>query len=102
MKNYISLEAVKKYSVMVEAAIGTKAYDMLALYREYRDDSKKWGGNPYNYLYPISLYEWVEDKDSVKFYLKTVSGVDYLYMDLDGEPADRYLLNDIAKAFFNA
>ena len=102
MKNYISLEAVKNYSVMVEAAIGTKAYDMLALYREYRDDSKKWGGNPYKYLYPISLYEWVEDKDSVKFYLKTVSGVDYLYMDLDGEPADRYLLNDIAKAFFNA
>lgn len=102
MKKYISLEAVKNYSVMVEAAIGTKAYDMLALYREYRDDSKKWGGNPYKYLYPISLYEWVEDKDSVKFYLKTVSGVEYLYMDLDGEPADRYLLNDIAKAFFNA
>lgn len=102
MKKYISLEAVKKYNVMVEAAIETKAYDMLALYKEYRDDSKKWGGNPYKYLYPISTYEWVEDKDSVKFYLKTVSGVEYLYMDLDGEPADRYLLNDIAKAFFNA
>lgn len=102
MKKYISLEAVKNYNVMVEAAIGTKAYDMLALYKEYRDDSKKWGDNPYKYLYQISLYEWVEDKDSVKFYLKTVSGVDYLYMDLDGEPADRYLLNDIAKAFFNA
>jgi hypothetical protein len=102
MKKYISLEAVKNYNVMVEAAIETKAYDMLALYREYRDDSKKWGGNPYKYLYPISTYEWVKDKDSVKFYLKTVSGVEYLYMDLDGEPADRYLLNDIAKAFFNA
>lgn len=99
----ITREQVKKYNQMVEAAIGTEAYDMLGLYREYRDDdTKKWGGNPYKYLYPISTYAWTEGDDSIKFYLKTINGRAYLYMDMDGEPADRYLLEgkEIAKAFF--
>ena len=100
----ITREQINKYNQMVEAAIGTEAYDMLGLYREYRDeDTKKWGGNPYGYLYQISTYDWVKD-DSVRFFLKTINGRAYLYMDLDGEPADRYLLEgkDVAKAFFGA
>ena len=100
MKKEITLEQINKYNQMVEAAIGTGAYDMLGLFREYRDeDTKKWGGNPYGYLYPISTYSW-DGGDFIRFYLKTFSGRSYLYMDMDGEPADRYLLKDIAKAFF--
>ena len=102
MKKEITLEQIKKYNQMAEAAIGTGAYDMLGLFREYRDeDTKRWGGNPYGYLYPISTYDWDGD-DSIRFYLKTINERTYLYMDLDGEPADRYLLEgkDIAKAFF--
>lgn len=105
MKKTISIEQINKYNQMVEAAIGTAAYDMLGLYREYRDDdTKKWGGNPYKYLYPISTYDWTEGDDSIRFYLKTINGIAYLYMDMDGEPADRYLLEgkDVAKAFFGA
>ena len=100
----ITLEQIKKYNQMVEAAIGTEAYDMLGLYREYRDeDTKKWGGNPYGYLYPIATYDWVKDED-IRFYVKTVNGRTWIYMDLDGEPADRHLLEgkDVAKAFFGA
>lgn len=98
----ITLEQVKKYNQMVEAAIGTEAYDMLGLYREYRDeDTKKWGGNPYNYLYQIATYDWVKD-DSVRFFLKTINGRAYIYTYLDGDPVDRHLLEDkdVAKAFF--
>jgi hypothetical protein len=102
----ITREQINKYNQMVEAAIGTEAYDMLGLYREYRDeDTKKWGGNPYGYLYQIATYDWVKEyENSIRFYLKTINGRAYLYMDLDGEPADRYLLEgkDVAKAFFGA
>lgn len=101
----ITLEQVKKYNQIAEAAIGTEAYNMLGLYREYRDeDTKKWGGNPYGYLYPISTYDWAGEEDSIRFYLKTINGRAYLYIDYDGEPSDRYLLEgkEIAKAFFGA
>lgn len=101
----ITLEQIRKYNTMVEAAIGTGAYDMLGLYKEYRDDdTKKWGGNPYRYLYSISTYDWAGDDDFVRFYLKTINGRAYLYMDMDGEPDERYLLEgkDVAKAFFGA
>lgn len=99
----ITREQIKKYNQMVEAAIGTEAYDMLGLYREYRDDdTKKWGGNPYNYLYPIATYDWFNDQESVRFFLKTINGRAYIYTYLDGDPADRHLLEgkDVAKAFF--
>ena len=102
-KKIITREQVEKFNAMVEAAIGTDAYDKLALYREYRDDdTKRWGGNPYRYLYMISTYDWWDDKNAVVFYIKNVSGIAFLYIDLDGEPADRYLLEDkeIARAFF--
>lgn len=100
MKKEITVEQVKKYNQMVEAAIGTEAYDKLAFDHEYReDDTKRWIGNPYGYRYPISV--WADDGE---YYLKTVCGNAYLYMNLEGEPTDRYLLegNDIAKAFFGA
>ena len=103
MKKIITREQINKFNAMVEAAIGTGAYDMLALYREYRDDdTKRWGGNPYKYLYPISTYDWWNDENGVKFYTKTVSGTLFLYIDLDGEPADRYCLEgkEVARAFF--
>lgn len=104
MKKIITREQIKKFNAMVEAAIGTGAYDMLALYREYRDDdTKRWGGNPYHYLYSIGTYDWWSDENAVKFFIKTVSGTDYLYVYLDGEPADRYRLEEdkeIARAFF--
>ena len=101
----ITLEQVKKYNQMVEAAIGTKAYDMLGLSREYRDeDTKKWGGNPYGYLYPIATYDWVNDDDDdfVRFFLKSINGRAYIYTYLDGDLVDRHLLEgkDVAKAFF--
>lgn len=103
MKKAITREQVEKYNAMVEAAIGTNAYDMLALYREYRDDdTKRWGGNPYHYLYPIGTYDWWSDLNNVTFYIKSIGDMFYLYIDLDGEPADRYRLVDkeIARAFF--
>lgn len=99
----ITFAQIENYNHMAEAALGTGAWEMLGLYREYRDeDTKKWGGNPYGYLYPISTYAWTEEEDSLRFYLKTINGRAYLYMDLDGEPSDRYLLEgkDVAKAFF--
>ena len=102
-KQTISIEQIKKYNQMVEAAIDTEAYDMLALYREYRDDdTKKWGGNPYHYLYSICTYDWFSDPDSVTYYIKTLGGIPFLYVDIEGAPADRYLLEgkDVAKAFF--
>ena len=98
----ITREQIEKYNQMAEAALGTGAWEMLGLYREYRDDTKKWGGNPYGYLYPISTYDCTEGDDFIRFYLKTINGRAYLYTDLYGEPADRYLLEgkDVAKAFF--
>lgn len=100
----ITREQVKKYNQMVEAAIGTEAYDMLGLLREYRDDdTKKWVGNPYGYLYPIATYDWANDDDDfVRFFLKTINGRAYIYTYLDGELVDRHLLEgkEIAKAFF--
>lgn len=102
-KKVITVEQIEKYNQMVEASIGTAAYDMLGLYREYRDDdTKKWGGNPYHYLYSICTYDWFSDPDFVTYYIKTLSGVPFLYVDIDGAPADRYFLegNEIAKAFF--
>ena len=100
----ITREQVKKYNQMVEAAIGTGAYDMLGLIREYRDDdTKKWVGNPYGYLYPIATYDWVKDENGfVKFFLKNINGRAYIYTYLDGELVDRHLLEgkEIAKAFF--
>lgn len=95
----ITLEQINKYNQMVEAASGTRAYYKIALLQEYKpDDSKSW--------YPacgcfclckISTYT-----DGMRFYIKTVRGTLYLYMDLDGEPADRYCIEDkeIARLFF--
>ena len=102
-KKVITVDQIEKYNKMVEASIGTAAYDMLGLYREYRDeDTKKWGGNPYRYLYSICTYDWFHDPDSVSFYIKTLGGVPFLYVDIDGTPDTRYLLEgkDVAKAFF--
>lgn len=99
----ITLAQVENYNHIAEAALGTGAWEMLGLYKEYRDeDTKKWGGNPYGYLHSISTYDWTEEEDSIRFYLKTINGRAYLYMDLDGEPSDRYCLEgkDVAKAFF--
>jgi hypothetical protein len=100
----ITLAEIENYNQMAEAALGTGAWEMIGLYREYRDeDTKKWGGNPYGYLYQIATYDWVKD-DSVRFFLKTVNGRAYIYTYLDGDPADRHLLEDkdVAKAFFGA
>lgn len=98
MKKTITLEQVQKYNEMVKASIGTEAYKKLALPMEYREDeTKRWIGNPYGYLYPISVWE-----DGSEYYIKTVSGTAYLYMNLEGEPSDRYCLEgkEIAKLFF--
>lgn len=102
MKKTITTEQIKKYNQMVEASIGTEAYDMLALFKEYRDDdTKKWGGNPYHYLYSISTYDNFEESEKT-FYIKTLGGVPFLYTDLMGDPDTRYCLDgkDVAKAFF--
>lgn len=98
MKKVITRDQVKKYNEMVNASIGTEAYDKIALPREYRDDeTKKWGGNPYNYKYQIC--DCFED---AVYYIKTIGGRAYVYMELDGEPQDRSLLDDseIARLFF--
>ena len=68
MKKTISIEQIKNYNQMVNAAIGTEAYNLLALPREDRDDdTKRWRGNPYGYLYGIC--DCFEDAE---YYLKTV------------------------------
>ena len=98
MKKVITREQIKKYNQIVTASIGTKAYYKVALAREDRDDdTKRWIGNPYGYLYGIS--DCFEDAE---YYIKTVKGRTYLYMDLDGEPADRYHLDgkELAQLFF--
>lgn len=99
MKKEISLEKIEKYNQIVKATIGTKAYDQVALLKEWKTDEGKWEVNPYGYRYSISdIWE-----DGMKFYLKTINGKRWLYMDLDGEIADRYLLEDgkIARLFFD-
>lgn len=98
MKNTITREQVQKYNQMVEAAIGTEAYNKLALPREYReDDTKRWIKNPYGYLYQIP--DCFED---FEYYIKTIKDIPYIYVDLDGEPADRCCLEgkEIARLFF--
>jgi len=98
MKKIITREQVQKYNQMVEAAIGTDAYNKLALPREYKDDdTKRWIGNPYGYLYQIP--DCFEDYE---YYIKTVCGKAYIYTDLDGEPADRCCIDgcEIARLFF--
>ena len=98
MKKVITRDQVENYNQMVEAAIGTGAYNMLGLYREYRDDdTKKWGGNPYGYLYGICACF-----DDAEYYIKTVGDRMYIYMALDGEAQDRCRIDDkeIARAFF--
>ena len=98
MKKVITREQVKKFNQMVEATIGTDAYDKLALPREYRDDdTKRWIGNPYGYLYQIC--DCFEDAE---YYIKTIGERIYVYMDLDGEPQDRSRIddNEIARLFF--
>lgn len=98
MKKAITLEQIKNYNTMVDMAIGTEALNMLTLPREDRDDdTKRWIKNPYGYKYAISV--WEEDSE---YYIKTVCGSAYLYMNLDGEPVYRYCLEnrEIAKAFF--
>ena len=78
MKNTITVDQIEKYNQMVEASIGTDAYNRLALVKEYReDDTKRWIGNPYGYLYPIC--DCFKDAE---YYIKTVKGRIYLYMDL--------------------
>lgn len=98
MTKEISIEKINKYNQMVQAAIGTKAYDQIALLKEWKTDEGRWESNPYGYRYQISAI-W---EDGMRFYLKTVCGRRWLYMDLDGEIADRYLLEDskIARLFF--
>jgi hypothetical protein len=98
MTKEISIEMVKKYNEIVKATIGTKAYEQVALYHEFKTDEGKWEStSSYGYKYPISLWD-----DGMRFYLKSISGRRWLYMDLDGEIADRYLLEDckIARLFF--
>ena len=99
MKKTISIEQINKYNELVEAARGTKAYYKVALLQEYKpDDSKNWyPACNYSCLTKISTYT-----DGMEFYIKTVRGSLYLYMDLDGEPADRYCIEDkeIARLFF--
>lgn len=94
----ITLEQVNKYNQIIEAAKGTAAYTELALWQEYKPDediSKRWL-TAYPYC-RISTYT-----DGMRFYIKNVNGKTYLYMDLDGSPADRYCLEGkyIAKRFF--
>ena len=100
-KKVITLEQIEKYNKMVEMAIDTEAYNKLALPMEYKDDTtKRWIGNPYGYQYRIHVFENWEDGD--EFYIKTVCGVPYLYLNLGGEPSDRYCLEgkEIARLFF--
>ena len=100
MKKTISIEQINKYNQMVEAAIGTAAYNLLALRRQYRDDdTKRWIGDPYGYFYKITTFNMEEGDE---YYLKTVNGVTYLYYNIAGTPADRYCLEgkDVARAFF--
>lgn len=100
MKKVITIEQIKKYNEMVGASIGTEAMKKLALPMEYKeDDSKRWIKNPYCYLYAISD---CFAGNGAEYYIKTIRGSVYLYMDLDGDPVDRYCLDDreIARLFF--
>lgn len=103
-KKTITVEQVEKYNQMIEAAIGTDAYDKLALPFEYKDDdTKRWIGNPYGYLYQIHTFDGnINKEEGDEFYIKTVCGTPYLYLNLEGEPTDRYSLekSEIARLFF--
>lgn len=96
MAKEISNEMVKKYNEIIKATIGTNAYDQVALYHEFKTDEGRWEQESY---YGISTYEF----DGVRFYLKIINGRRWLYMDMDGEIADRYLLEDckMARLFFD-
>lgn len=94
----ITREQIEKYNQMVKASVGTEAYDKLALPCEYKDeDTKRWIGNPYGYIYQIPA-----SFDDAEYYIKTVCGIPYVYMALDGELTDRCCLEgkEIARLFF--
>jgi hypothetical protein len=100
MAKEISIEKINKYNQIIKATIVTKAYEQVALSHEFKTDEGRWEqASCYGYKYSISTYDF----DGVRFYLKIVSGRRWLYMDLDGEIADRYLLEDckIARLFFD-
>lgn len=97
MKNIITLEQIKKYNEIIGLAVGTEAMNLVALRQEYKDDDKnKWFyGSYYEYRQMISVW------DDGEYYIKKIKDAAYLYMNLDGEPADRYLIDtDFARAFF--
>ena len=99
MKKTVTLEMVKRYNQIVDATVGTDARYLVGLWQEWKDDDKKW--NRSTFISRIST-DFAERYGGCEFYLKTVNGSLYLYMDLDGEISDRYCLdgNDVAKAFF--
>lgn len=97
MKNIITLEQIKKYNEIIGLTVGTGAMNLAALRQEYKDDEKnKWHyGSYYEYRQMISVW------DDGEYYIKKIKDATYLYMNLDGEPADRYLIDtDFARAFF--
>ena len=98
MKKIITREQINKYNEIIGAAIGTDACNLVALFQEYRDDdTKRWTYSDYYHRYRQQISIW----DDGEYYIKTIIGTPYLYMNLDGEPADRYCLDtDFARAFF--
>jgi len=98
MKNIVTLEQIKKYNEIIGLAVGTEAMNLVALLQEYKDDDKnKWFYSCDCYKYRQMISVW----DDGEYYIKKIKDATYLYMNLDGEPTDRYLIDtDFARAFF--
>ena len=97
-KNIVTLEQVKKYNEIIGLAVGTAAANLVALRQEYKDDDKKkwYFSDPY---YPRR--QMISVWDDGEYSIKSIDGLIYLYMNLDGSPADRYCLDtDFARKFF--
>lgn len=99
MKNTVTLETVNKYNQIIDATIGTEALYLVGLFQEWKGDDKKWHRE--TCISRISTY-FAEKYGGCEFYTKTVNGSAYLYMDIEGEIADRYCLdgNDLARKMF--
>lgn len=94
----ITLEQIKKYNEIIGLAVGTKAMNLVALRQEYKDDDKK----KWHFSDPYCAYrQMISVWDDGEYYIKKIKDAAYLYMNLDGEPADRYLIDtEFARAFF--
>ena len=94
-KQIIAREQIDAWNRMFEAVKGTANYSIFSLSHEYKNTS----GN-YTFLGWGNVRAHYIPHPNETFYIKTIKGVTYLYWE-DCNDIERWVLSDIAKAYFN-